>query len=340
MKRKSTSTRDSNGKLRSYSLFKMRRELEYNGFSKINVLWPTQVESYLEAAWEWMKGFGTGIDPSKPETLITSNIPPGVHCLIQNCRVGHAEFFWKLRAESQILSIFADLWDCKPEDLIVSFDGMNFGLPARIKQSKWAHLDQTKKSSEPLYYQGCVSLTKTNGGLNFLSGSHKVHSQFVDTVMNKTKKPGFYKLSEQEHNWYLSQPNITEEFVPSEPGELTIWDSRTVHWGRRPETHPGESLYPVRICMYVCYIPRNHLLRGVTDPKKIQKYKEKIESHLEKRVKTFEEHRMTTHQPYPVKLFPKKLRHYGNEAKEDVFCDQAVIKKEQLTNQMLLLIGY
>ena len=339
-KRKRPETRDFEGKLRDYPLFRMRKELQANGFSRIPVLTPKQVEAYLNDAWDWVKAFGTGVDEKNPKTLIPSYFPPGIRGLVQHYKAGHAEFFWRLRSERGILRVFADLWDCHIDDLLVSFDGMNFGTPTKPEQAKWPHLDQTVKSQGPLYYQGCVSLTKTNGGLKFLSGSHLIHLKFAELEMRKSKKSGFYQLSEKEEAWYREQPNVTEEFVTSVPGELTIWDSRTVHWGARPTRSDDKTLDPVRICLYVCYIPRNHLLRGLTDPKKIAKAKEKIEVHLKKRIQTFENRRMTTHRPYPVKMFPAEYWTRGNKEMAAKFVDQPTISDSALTERMKALIGY
>lgn len=339
-KRKKPETRDFEGKLRDFPLYRTRQELKANGFSRIKVLLPHQVEPYTKAAWDWVKSFGTGIDEENPKTLTPYYFPPGIRGLVQHYKVGHSEFFWRMRQERGVMRIFADLWDCHVEDLLVSFDGMNFGTTAKPNQNKWPHLDQTNKSEGPVFYQGCISLTKTNGGLKFLSGSHDLHSKFVDLVMRKNKRTGLYRLSEEEENWYRSQPNVTEEFVTSEPGELTIWDSRTVHWGSRPVRSTDKTLVPVRICMYVCYIPRNHLLRGLSDPVMIEKAKRKIEDHLKKRIETFESRRMTTHRPYPVKMFSQDYWPIGSRRNAANFVDRPVIRDEDLTEQMRLLIGY
>jgi hypothetical protein len=253
--------------------------------------------------------------------------------------VGQSKFVWQLREHKTLLNVFATLWSCDVDDLLVSMDGINFGLPTKLDQLRWPHLDQTVSSESPMFYQGCLSLTTTTGGLNFYSTSHKWHRQFVtDRAAAVGAKPGFYQLTDEDRDWYYGKPAVPME-VPSVAGELTVWDSRTVHWGRRPIREwqtPQDD--PARICVYVCYIPRQHIFRDLTEDKK--KLQNKLEKHLQKRIKTFEERRMTTHQPYPVKLFPKGFRTYGDDSLIEKFKDQPTIQDNELTPTMRRLIGY
>jgi ectoine hydroxylase-related dioxygenase (phytanoyl-CoA dioxygenase family) len=59
-----------------------------------------------------------------------------------------------------------------------------------------------------------------------------------------------YTFTPEDVKWFERQPGVEEVKVESEPGDLILWDSRTVHWNRAPT---AEQL---RVVVYVCYAPR------------------------------------------------------------------------------------
>jgi len=86
-------------------------------------------------------------------------------------------------------------------------------------------------------------------------------------------------------------------------GSMVLWDSRTIHSARGPlrgrnynnSTTPPTS--GMRAVYYVCLAPRNRCTSKM----------------LEKRVKLFEEGRMTFHHPYHVKCPTKYPRKYNGD---------------------------
>jgi len=57
--------------------------------------------------------------------------------LIQHWNVGHLQSAWDLRQNTKIVDIFASLWNCEKEDLLVSFDGLSFQLPPEQTGRGW-----------------------------------------------------------------------------------------------------------------------------------------------------------------------------------------------------------
>jgi len=76
-------------------------------------------------------------------------------------------------------------------------------------------------------------------------------------------------------------------------GSLVLWDSRTIHAGK--EALPGRARPNDRIVAYVCCTPRSRAPQRIID----------------KRVKYFEEMRMTSHWPHKCRVFGKNPQTYG-----------------------------
>lgn len=328
---------------------RVRQELEHNGFSSIPVLSNLESDYYANQLWDWLAGFGTGIKKDDPTTWTNANWPHNSHGLIQHFNSGQSKAVWEVRAKESIMDVFAKLWDCEKRDLLVSFDGINVARPVKAlkhpskkkgKKPGWEHLDQSSESNDLEYYQGCVSLTHTTGGLRFYGGSHKHHAKFMKTQTTGTIKPGWYKLNEDEKSWYLKRSGVSSDFVQSKAGQLTLWDSRTVHCGELPTT--GST---PRMCIYVSYVPRDHFLRKIRNDSnrplaaRVTKLL-KTESMILKKIETFEQRRMTTHKPIPVKMFSKTFQHYGHPELLERFPDQPTIRDEDVTPVMRRLIGY
>ena len=79
---------------------------------------------------------------------------------------------------------------------------------------------------------------------------------------------------------------------------MVFWDSRTIHCGVEPRKGREEQNF--RCVVYLCYTPRSL----------------STEKELKKKIKAFEEMRMTSHWPHKVKLFPKMPNTFGAKIKD------------------------
>jgi hypothetical protein len=243
--------------------------------------------------------------------------------IIQHFGIGHAQFLWDLRQNPSVAEIFAIIWDCTVEDLLVSFDGASLHLPPETTRRgwfrhTWMHVDQSYTDSSFKCVQGSVNGLDNNVGdatFSFLEGSHLLHKDF-GTSFGITNTDNWYKLNEEQQQWYMDHGTV-EKRVTCPRGSLILWDSRTVHCGieaLRTRTVPN-----MRCVGYVCYQRRD-----VAKPKDLKRKRD-----------FFEAGRTTSHWAATPKLFGKVPRTYG--AQVPVFND---VPAPVLTDLGRKLAGY
>ena len=94
----------------------------------------------------------------------------------------HEQFVWDLRTEPGVIDAFAKAYE--DEDLIVSFDALNYGFPGRkdLKENKpWPHQDQDPTRPGFRCLQGLINLLPNgpdDGGLIVCKGGHLLSEQF------------------------------------------------------------------------------------------------------------------------------------------------------------------
>lgn len=234
------------------------------------------------------------------------NLYPKHSMLLQNWSVGHSQYVWNIRQNPKVIEIFAKLWQCKNEDLLVSFDGVSYHMPPETTKlgwyrgRDWYHCDQSYLDNKFKCVQGWVNGYDINEGdatLSILETSNDYHKDFQERY-NKNIKDNWYKLDEDEIKFYTEDKKCLPKRIKCPKGSLVLWDSRTIHCGS--EALKTRKIPNFRNVTYVCYEPRSHC-----DDKKIQK-----------KIKAFEEMRMTSHWPCNVTLFPKMPRTYGGEIYE------------------------
>jgi hypothetical protein len=221
--------------------------------------------------------------------------------LIQNWGIGHAQHIWDIRQNPKIVEIFAKLWKCNKDDLLVSFDATSFHIPPETtklgwyKGNDWFHCDQSFTNNKFKCVQGWVTGYDINEGdatLTILESSNEYHKYFQDRF-NTDVKDDWYKLNEIEKQFYIEENNCLPKRIKCPNGSLVLWDSRTIHCGS--EALKTRKVPNFRNIVYVCYEPRTKC----------------TEKNLIKKQKAFEELRMTTHWLCKVKLFPINPRTYG-----------------------------
>jgi ectoine hydroxylase-related dioxygenase (phytanoyl-CoA dioxygenase family) len=244
--------------------------------------------------------------------------------LIQYWQVGHAQVSWDVRQNIKIAEIYATLYDCKLEDLIVSFDGLSFNPPPEEtkrgwnKNKLWLHCDQSYTHNDFKTAQSWVTGPAVNEGdatLAILEGSHKYHKEFA-TRFNMTKNVQWTKLTDDQVTFYKER-NCEFNRIQCPAGSLVLWDSRTIHCGVEAEKSRIEPNF--RAIVYVCYAPRSKITA----------------TNIKKRQKAFEEMRATIHDPINPKLFGKKPQTYGKQLPEIT-----PIEKPTLTEFGLKLAGF
>lgn len=270
------------------------------------VLNEIECENMINGIWDFIEhisqDFSIPINRYKTDTWKEYyKLLPSHSMLIQYFGVGHAQVSWDIRQNKKIVDIFSYFWKCKPEELLVSFDGLSFNLPHEItgrgwfKNNLWYHTDQSYLTTNFKCVQSWITgldVNENDATLSFMESSNKYHCEFQKKY-NITKKDNWYKLSKEELQFYEEKGCLYKNIMCPK-GSLVLWDSRTIHCGIQPckiRENPN-----CRAVIYLCYMPR------ILSDKK----------NLEKKKKAFEELRSTTHSPCSIKLFGKNPRKYNN----------------------------
>ena len=89
-----------------------------------------------------------------------------------------------------------------------------------------------------------------------LEKSHKYHKNFKEDN-NITEKSNWYKLNENEINYYMSK-GCKKRLIKCPAGSIVLWDSRTIHCGR--ECRKERSKPNFRGVSYICMKPEVYQL--------------------------------------------------------------------------------
>ena len=233
------------------------------------------------------------------------NLYPKHSMLHQHFNIGQSQAVWNVRQNPNIVNVFSHIWNTKPDDLLVSFDGLSFAPPPEItnrgwfRNHTWYHSDQSFTRPQFECIQGWVTGIDVNEGdatLAFYEGSNKFHEEF-GRQFEITDKADWYKLTKDEEAFF-KEKGCTEKKIKCRKGSLVLWDSRTIHCGTEAMRNREKENF--RAVIYTCYQPR--ILA--------------TEKQLIKKRKAFNDLRMTSHWPCKGKLFPKNPRTYGNPLPE------------------------
>lgn len=247
--------------------------------------------------------------------------------LFQHLNSGHTQISWDIRQNEKIVEIFSHFWNCKKEELLVSFDGFSFNLPPEKTKkgwnrgNTWYHTDQSFLRNDFECIQSWVTGLDVNNGdatLGFMEGSNNFHKEFA-TKYGITDKDDWYKLTKEQEQFYTEKGCQYKKIICPK-GSLVFWDSRTIHCGVEAlKTRPISNF---RAIIYLCYMPRH-----LCDKK-----------NLEKKIKAFNELRTTSHYPHKIKMFGKTPRTYGGDITNINSINP--INKPSLTELGLKLAGF
>ena len=106
--------------------------------------------------------------------------------LIQHWQIGHAQFIWNLRQNPKCAEVFANIWSCNQNDLLVSFDAASFHMPPETTKigwhkTTWYHSDQSYTDKGFKCAQSWVTAFDVNRGdatLAFYEGSNNFHTDY------------------------------------------------------------------------------------------------------------------------------------------------------------------
>ena len=140
------------------------------------------------------------------------NLYPTHSMLIQNWSVGHAQYVWNIRQNPKVIEIFAKLWKCKNEDLLVSFDAVAYHMPPETTKlgfyrgNDWYHSDQSFLDNKFKCVQGWVTGYDINEGdatLSILESSNDYHADFQEKfeINNHIWNLGMEKLNEYSFDY-------------------------------------------------------------------------------------------------------------------------------------------
>jgi hypothetical protein len=257
-------------------------------------------------------------DTSTWKTL--QDLLPAHGMLFQRWGVGQAPFAWYVRQHPQVVRVFEELWACKAEDLLTSFDGASFMMPPEtwasprngagfIRDDGWPHADQSLQRPDFECAQSWVTAKDVQAGdatLSVMVGSHIQHAavraNFPDQVDGKD-----WVRYNPEMMAFLKERGCEEVRVTCPAGSMVLWDSRCVHYGIRPEKGRGSP--KARAVVYACYTKR-----ALANP-----------AFLKKKQAYFKGGRTMSHNPHRGHVFSVLPRLYGKEKPKVRPATQAVL---------------
>ncbi|KAJ6010021.1 hypothetical protein N7522_005037 [Penicillium canescens] len=279
-------------------------------------------EYYYKKSLDWLQSFDNGFDLNDKETWTKEHLPQSFKKMYINYCAAHEKFMWDARTEPNVIKPFAELWGT--DELIVSFDAFNVTLPGRKDDDfrPWPHCDQAPARKGLSCVQGLINLAPAgpkDGGLLLTIGSSALFEEYFDTngtrphLSDEAKHHDLYRFQLDEIEWFKAK-GCKEIKVEAEPGDLVLWDSRTIHHVARIETEQ------IRSVLYVCMTPRD-----LASPEDLALKKD-----------IFEKYEATTHWPHCNIWRQGKAQKDG---KRDPLERDEPLDKPAVTDQILRLAG-
>ncbi|KAI9661855.1 MAG: hypothetical protein M1821_009094 [Bathelium mastoideum] len=233
-------------------------DLQRDGYAVVKGAVPEDhAANYVDRMHKWLEDFNLGYKRGDRSTVHRDHLPTiNEKGMCLDYAVAHEDFVWEVRAEPGVVGTFERVFDT--QDLIVSFDAINFGFPNRtdIAPNKpWPHQDQDPTKPGFRCLQGLVNLNSNgpkDGGLIVCKGGHELSEQFHQEMAWEEKipawNPEWYGFTELGMKW-LADHGCEWVKVCAGPGDLLLWDSRTPHYNLSSEIDKE------RFAIYTCYMP-------------------------------------------------------------------------------------
>ncbi|BGP40255.1 hypothetical protein JCM10449v2_004213 [Rhodotorula kratochvilovae] len=261
-----------------------RDDIATKGYAVVPAMSREKALAIRDRAHAWMEGTGHGYKRDDPSTHKRETLPVNLKGgMVHGYGAGHTDWVWDTRTDEGVLAAFSKAWGTS--ELITSFDGAALMLPNRTDISdlgRWPHIDQNPFRSGFYCLQGIVNLNENgadDGGLMVLEGSNRLTNRFfVETGRTDTRSWGpidWAGFNPDEEEWFFER-GCKWIKVCAQPGDLILWDSRTMHMNCVPKGNTDRTI------TYVCMAPA-----------KLMSEEDRI-----RRVEAFENHRGTTHVPF------------------------------------------
>ncbi|PYI10267.1 hypothetical protein BO78DRAFT_458697 [Aspergillus sclerotiicarbonarius CBS 121057] len=282
-----------------------------------------RADACREQALDWFQKFPFGFDINDKSTWKAETLPVMMKGgMVLNYCAAHEKWAWEARCEQGVIEPFAKLWGTN--ELLVSFDAVNITLPGRtdLKWKPWPHVDQSPTRKGLACAQGIINLSQAgplDGGLQLLQGSSELFERFFKEHPPKPKAadaPGqfdWFGFTLDDVKWFEDH-GCTLIKINAEPGDLIIWDSRTVHYASLPQSET------IRTIIYATYTPAK-----LATPED-----------LAKKVALFHQYEGTTHWPH-CNIFGQ-----GKAMRGEEMCHgerDEPLEKPVLTDTVLRLAG-
>ncbi|KAL2857316.1 hypothetical protein BJY01DRAFT_242388 [Aspergillus pseudoustus] len=277
---------------------------------------------YYAKALSWLQSFDNGFDLNNRETWVKEKLPQSFKNMYLGYCAAHEKFMWDARVEPGIVEPFEQLWGTN--ELLVSFDTFNVTLPKRKDDDfrPWPHVDQAPERHGLACVQGLLNLAPAgpeDGGLLLMVGSSALFEEYFTSFKARgrtdvdAKHYDFYMFEPEDIAWFESK-GCHQIKVNAEPGDLVLWDSRTIH-----HVAPIKSDV-IRSVLYICMTPAN-----LAKPEDIQ-YKAEL----------FKRFEATTHWPHCNIWGHGKARVNGEI---DPLERNEPLEKPVITDQILRMAG-
>lgn len=177
------------------------------------------------------------------------------------CGLPHGKFAWSLRTNPKVRSIYADLHECKEEELCVSLD-VPFFTPDSYSHDDcliWAHVDQnvhvrigSKDSHQGILYVWDASKQGTSQTVVIPKSHKKEYFELLNAIPEKNydNHNGIYITSIPDISVKTKLLDVWRKQarrIPVPAGALLIFNSRTIHQG-----YQGG----LRLAQTICWEPK------------------------------------------------------------------------------------